>query len=287
MSYLRMRKTITLIFFAVLFSCKSVPKIEHGKTADHKFIFVGNSYLHGTLLNGIVDQLVSQLEENKNVHSVLITGPGYSSMDHLNDLHKESTQMHKFFIEDQGQGKKWDLILLQEQSQIPGLLNEGLNTYMPKIHTYGQKIAKNTMLLMTWAYVEGDPINKSNYPNYLEMQKRLDVGTRSIAAKMSTNLSPVIVVPAGLGYLTVYKDLVEKGIDPLSQNSQFRQLYLSDGKHPSIAGAYLTACMIASLYSQKSILQINEHPNTLDPEFAKYLREVADRVLKKEPDSKP
>lgn len=279
-----MKKTIIIFLIAfALLSCekKEVPKVDYDRKADQRLLFIGNSYVYYFHLNKIVEQLVSRLEK-KEVFGAGISAPSAKSFDHLRNIWNEESDLHKVFVTDAHQGKKWDLLVLQEYSQIPPLLEEaGTQSEMDEVYFFGEKVAKKTMLLMTPGYANGDPSHPL-LPNYLAMQERTERGTRKIARQMAQKGGTVIIAPAGLAFKTVYEDVQKEGGNPLAENSRFRQLYIKGYRYPNLAGTYLMACVIVAMYTEKSILEVDDKPKGLDAGFAKYLREVAARVVENE-----
>lgn len=78
-------------------SCKSTPQIDYDTKADHRIVFVGNSFTYANKLDFITQQLIKQLE-NQSVFTFETTSGGYKSVDHLSDALKEGTPQHELFM---------------------------------------------------------------------------------------------------------------------------------------------------------------------------------------------
>ncbi|MEO0561067.1 MAG: DUF4886 domain-containing protein, partial [Chloroflexota bacterium] len=208
---------------------------------------------------------------------------------HLDDLENEADNpvLRQYLVTGSGQLREWDLVVVQGQSQISGLDNahpqkQEQLAALPEIMRYVEANPRTTpMLMMTWGYADGDPLNPQRFTSYTEMQRYLWTGYEELAGVASriSLTAETFVAPAGLGYQLVYEDLRDAGEDPLAANSRFRQLYHPDMRHPGLPGTYLAANIVTGSYTGQRTAELTFVPANLDPEFAAYLREVADRVV--------
>jgi len=76
--------------------------------------------------------------------------------------------------------------------------------------------------------------------------------------------------------------MVGEGRDPLDPSGPFHALYFEDGGHPSPAGSYLTACVIAASLTKKSPAGTGLGPD-MGPQMSAYLQDVAARVVLETP----
>lgn len=257
------------------------------RPADQRLLFIGNSFTYGNNLDQLVAQLAQRLNPAwRDVLGVRVAHGGYRLEQHANDVDNAAANppLRQLLRTGSPQLRDWDLIVVQEQSQIPGFPNEwpdkiAMYNGAGILHKYMQGTNATLMVMMTWGYVDGDPTNRDIYPDYPTMQQRLRDGYGFLAAHMSNLGRQVYVAPVGLGFQLVYDDVVAAGRDPRSASTRFRQLYADDGRHPALPGSYLAACIIVQAHTGQSVLQTDWTPRGLDADYAAYLREVADRVV--------
>jgi hypothetical protein len=132
-------KTIRLHFF-IIFVLWSISSYE--QTNDElKILFIGNSY---TYTNNLPQILVDLSESGgKKIIVDRNTIPGYTLEQHCTN----STSISKI------SEKKWDFIVLQEQSQIPVIEFHRYNSMYPAARSLDLLITEqhsNTVFFMTW-----------------------------------------------------------------------------------------------------------------------------------------
>lgn len=249
--------------------------------ADTRLLFVGNSFTGNNNLELLVAGLVDDLNpEGETVFATRHTPGGYELKDHLQDVENEAEEprLRRLLITGSEQVRDWDLIVLQNQSQVQGFLDRPLDDAL-KLSEYANATSNELLLYMTWGYPDGDPMNPALYPDYLTMQEKIAQGYNNLAAQIASSGREVRVAPVGMGFELIYRVMLRDGQDPLAQGSLFRQLYADDGRHPSIAGSYLAACVITAVYTNQDVTQASWKPDELDEEFAAYLRQVAAIVV--------
>lgn len=262
------------------------------RSADVRLLFIGNSFIHYNDMDQMVAQMAQEvMPEWETVLSVRVAPGGYRLIQHLTDALDElnNPMLRQLLLTGPEEARQWDLVVLQEQSQLPGLGNDnpeiqGFMQGVAGLHALADNAGAATMLYLTWGYPEGDhrtPENTNIYPDYTTMQNRLTFGTLSTAEAASINGSTVYVAPVGLAFQAIYDSLE----NPLEVNSRFRQLYDTDNIHPSLAGSYLAASVITAAYTGKRVARVSYLPNHLNESYATYLRQIADQVVFDSPDA--
>ncbi|MEM7334912.1 MAG: hypothetical protein AAF490_22735 [Chloroflexota bacterium] len=255
--------------------------------AEHRILFLGNSFTANNELDQLVSKLLSRADDEWGDHFTMrYAKGGYTLQDHSQDIDIEDNQAlsRRALVAGNDTVRDWDLVVLQEQSQILGFAYGNGEKVLSldsasRINLAINETDATAMIMMTWGYAFGDDLNPSVYPDYLTMQRQLVLGTKDLENRLSTMGRRVYMIPAGWGFELVYRDVEAIGLDPLAEGSRFRALYASDHKHPSLAGSYLVACVITAVYTGQPVSDINWRPRGVDADFAQYLRDVADRVV--------
>jgi hypothetical protein len=224
-------------------SCSAVlatPKVTRVDPPKH-VLFVGNSFsYYNDSLHGHLRKLVEAADP-----------------EHEKDyVFKSMTISGAFLYEHAGglpyvlQSRKWDLVVLQGNSQEPMASNaqhaerfrETARGFDGVIHSFSAQ----TAFFMTWAY-QGKP----------EMTDALATAYEGIGNELND-----LVVPVGLAFrnsLAKRPELV---------------LHFKDHMHPSMAGTYLAACTFyAALYGKSPVG--NAYTADLDADTAKFLQGIA------------
>ncbi len=277
-----------LIFLLLWLGLQSILKQRAlERPADARLLFIGNSFTNNNELDQLVVNLASNLDsERDDVFATRIAPGGYKFVNHLQDVENESAnpRLRQLLISGSDAARDWDFIFIQEQSQTLGFApqqREKVASFeaASQLNQYASDTGATVMIMLTWGYVDGDSFNSPIYPDYVTMQNRLTQGADDLATRLAANGNQVVVVPAGRGFQLLYQDLLNNGQDPLAQGSLFRELYAKDGKHPSLSGSYLTACIVTAVYTNQPVAEIEWVPEGLNNDFAAYLRQVADRVV--------
>lgn len=181
-----------------------------------RVLFVGNSY--SVAAPKVLERLCTSAGRRLAMEAV--TPGGWRLSAHLN----QGTAA-KFT-------NRWNFIVLQDQSQAPSFPEDQVaRTCVPAARDLAEAARKAgavPLLFLTWGRRDGDQVNTEVFPNdtYEAMQDRLDRGYR-----MMSESSGAAVVPVGKAWRIARKR--HPAID----------LYVTDGSHPSAAGAYLAACV--------------------------------------------
>jgi hypothetical protein len=193
-----------------------------------RVLFVGNSYTSVNDLPGTLQQL-AQASGARTVQTASDTPGGFTLQQHW-----ASGQDVALL-----NGSRFDWMVLQDQSQEPGLplatLETDLYPYVTLLADAASDRGTKTMLFLTWARQQGDP---EYYPNdtYDAMQARVIFGYETIAARLDLPVAPV-----GIAWRSAL--LQYPGI----------QLWDVDGSHPTVAGTYLAACVFYEMMVGSSV----------------------------------
>jgi len=165
---------------------------------------------------------------------------------------------------------KWDVIVLQEQSQLPSFPEDQVQeSFYPYAHFLDSSAkAANScvkvVFYMTWGRKNGDAQNCPNFPpicTYNGMDSMLKL-RYTIAAQQ--NNSMISAVGPVRKYLREHRPEIE--------------LYEPDESHPTYAGTYAAACCFYTSIFQKSALNIHENLN-LDSTTADHIKRAVDSVV--------
>jgi len=200
------------LFLVLLFGiwgCEEeiIPNLDTSKT-DINVLFVGNSY---TFYNSGVDfhlqKMLDADAKNDTSFNYSIQKVAFSSYT-LQAHYQDTITTNKI------KNKKWNMVVLQEQSTRP-INNPALFLeYATKLDLEIKKTNAKTVLFMTWAPKETPSEINTISASYL-----------SVGSQIKAQ-----VVPTGSVW-----DAFQKA------NPQIN-LYFTDNKHPSLAGTYLVSC---------------------------------------------
>ena len=164
---------------------------------------------------------------------------------------------------------KWDYVVLQDHSSVPGGADEkvyadtlvALSTFfagrLPSSSNENGRPGK-ALIFNTWGHKDGSckdrPQHKPAYPTYLAMQDRTSRGYLEYKATIEAAVDDVDVriVPVGEAFRLIYLAVEKAGQDPQHPDSLFARLYAADGYHPSRLGSFLAACVFYGVISGNS-----------------------------------
>lgn len=164
----------------------------------------------------------------------------------------------------------WDIVVLQEQSQIPAFPPAQVATdCYPYARFLDSMVDENdscieTMFMMTWGRKNGDAMNCPGYPvvcTYGGMQSRL----RDSYMEMAQN-NYASVAPMGAAWKVIIDSF--PAID----------LYQADESHPSVAGSYLQACVFYASVFHRPAMGCT-YLGGLSATTAATLQRIADKVV--------
>ncbi|BCX46941.1 cell division protein FtsK [Haloferula helveola] len=214
-----------------------LPAIVFGAPKPLRMLMIGNSYTAQTKA-----EVKAFLDADPEVKLELVThNPGGRFLEQ----HAKDPKVAKLL---EGSGK-WDVIVLQEQSQLPAFamkgdkgslerLEGGAPVLIPKI-LKAQPQAR-VMMFETWARHSGN--DKANTLRHFDgdpekMQEALTKGYEYLVRRPDAwdYSKEVSIVPVGQAFAAWYAgDGKEEGMP---------SLHRPDNSHPSKAGAYLTGAM--------------------------------------------
>jgi hypothetical protein len=248
--------------------------------AEERIFFFGNSY---TFYNGGQEKMVQALLEealNTTVEAQASTKGGRKLTRHLAELDgsRGDTAARQALIT--GNNTSWDLVVLQEQSLIPGYTYEYSELWEDsreagvKIQNLIEPTGAVTMFLLTWGRQKGLE-DDEYYTDFPTMQQYLSGGYRQY--QQAANDPRSFVAPAGLAFQLIYDDTISAGGTDAS--SPFSDLYNDDESHPSVQGSYLSACVIFAAYTGLSLAELEWAPGGIGAERRDYLQSKADEAV--------
>ncbi len=220
-------------------------------------LYVGNSFMYfnnslHTLVLNLARDSSDKARATHRATSVTISGSGMDWHDVASYFRPDAVGRYSFIennaVRFNPPGKVFDAAILMDCSQCPVH-----PTLAPIFFEFSKKHSDTVRLngarpyfLMTWAYKDKPDMTKSLADAYTEAGRQ----------------NKAHVIPAGLAWaLSIAR---KPALD----------LYVSDLRHPSMAGSYLTACVV--LASMRGINPVgNPYTAGLDPATAKHLQEVA------------
>lgn len=237
------RKLTIAVLLLVLGACMA------GSGEGVRVLFIGNSYTHYNNLPSMVRDLAASVDID--VHVEMRAPGGWWWRDHA------ASQDTTDAIAD----GDWDYVVLQEQSMAPADRELALRTSFPAAQVLSRTVVGNggdVVLFLTWGHRNGSPA--LGHDSYGAMQIDLAESYRAFAEALLAEVAPV-----GMAWWIT-----------LSETST--NLYDADGSHPSRAGSYLAAAVIAA-----TILDVDansfEYSGELDEPTAERLRAFAARAV--------
>ena len=201
-------------------------RVKKAKTL--RVLFVGNSY--SFKIPKVFESIAKA--EGKSITVEQVTKGGWTLKKHANA--KET-------LDKIAQGK-WDVVVLQEQSQLPALPEPQRSKMMyPAAKKLADAIRSADavpVFFLTWGRKDGDKKNAVAFPNdsYAAMQKRLIAGYKNAA----THAGGAHIIPVGEVWSVLRQMKKDEG------------LYSGDGSHPAKRGNYLGACVFYNaLYNER------------------------------------
>ncbi|HRP02671.1 MAG TPA: hypothetical protein PLE30_08495 [Candidatus Kapabacteria bacterium] len=197
-----------------------------------KILFIGNSYTFTYSMPSILSEIISENGDKAMIETVAMGG--YYLKNHLENP-ETIRKINK---------EKWDIVIIQEQSQLPALSDDivKIESY-PYLTSLDSLINLNDVctkkyLYMTWGRKFGDSTNCTKFPKlstYEGMDRELRLRYLEYSNKIAANIVPVGLV---WNYInSFYPDL---------------ELYSKDNSHPSQLGAITTAYTFYSFLFNKN-----------------------------------
>jgi len=217
-------------------------------------LFIGNSYTYVNDLPSMFTQLAKA--GGHRVETGVAAPGGWTLFAHARSA--ETLNQLK--------SSKWDIVVLQEQSQVPASQQARSQGMYPAVRSLVSQIEADgarPIFFLTWAQRDGWPEN--GLPGYEAMQARVSEGYLQIAQELGASVAPV-----GNSWLMAIKEHPDL------------ELWQGDGSHPTEQGTYLAACVFyATIFRQSPEgLSYNGH---LPKKTASMLQTTAASVVLKDP----
>ncbi|HEY1511645.1 MAG TPA: hypothetical protein VGF93_21735 [Solirubrobacteraceae bacterium] len=211
-----------------------------------RVLFIGNSFTAYNSMPEMVTKLAVGNTERPRSLVVEEYAPGGSTL--LEAAH--DPQLIRLV-----NGAHWDMVVLQEQSQLPELSYWLKNETLPVVTWLNVLIQHNgrpggaiPLEFETWGYQHGDQANYAG-DSYEAMQQRLHDGYGYLA-----NVQGLGFVPVGDAWALAHR------------RQPLLQLWGDDGRHASLAGSYLTA----AVFDQALANYASGNRRPLNPEGNRY-----------------
>ena len=216
-----------------------------------KVLFIGNSYTSVNDLPSLVEALAAAGGQRIETDEYL--PGGYTFQQHADD-EKALKKIRE---------RKWDVVVLQEQSLLPILNRASMHKYARILHDEISKQGAKTIFYLTWARQDipqmqdgADPATLPDYaramfqliglanPAYFEAlckqhKAGLEGGLNGAYFDIATELNAA-VAPVGIAW----EKALAADPDPV--------LHQADKSHPNAQGSYLAACVFYATLFDKS-----------------------------------
>ncbi len=236
------------LFLLVISAC--TPTTCQNDPACTQVLFIGNSYTYVNDLPAVLVKLASS--GGHRLETGMAAEGGWSLSDHL----KASSSLQQIT------SKKWNYVVLQEQSQLPANQYARDQQMIPSVANLTAQITATgakPVLFVTWGHRDGWPDN--GMPEYEGMQLAINYAYLTAGKKYGTIISPV-------GYAWLALQRRQPKVD----------LWQADGSHPNIQGTYLAACVFYATLFQQSPLGLS-YKAGLNTEEATLLQQTAADIV--------
>jgi len=188
-----------------------------------RVLFIGNSY---TSVNDLPDTFAGLAwAGGHRVQTQALDEGGWTLQQHVAAPETAATLA----------SEHWDVVVLQEQSEIPSLAVDRTQMMYPAATRLVAEIRvrdARPILYLTFAHQAGWP--DEGLADYPTMQTAIDAGYLGIAGQLGVPVAPVGVA---------WEAVVGQASHP--------PLWQSDGSHPTVSGTYLAACVFyATLFRE-------------------------------------
>lgn len=226
-------------------------EVPRAASACTRIFFIGNSY---TSVNDLPTMFSNLAWSGGHRVETAVRAPGgWTLLDHS----------HSSDTKDVIASSRWDIVVLQEQSEIPAVeslrqsfLYPGARDLVPAIRDDGAR----PMFFVTWGHRNGSPVN--GLPDYSAMQSALDEGYLFIAHEQNAAVAPV-----GLAWASIVNQGGETG------------LWQDDGSHPTNKGTYLAAAVFYAAVFLESPVGLKFQAGLSPADAGQAQKAAADTVL--------
>ncbi len=189
-----------------------------------RILFIGNSL---TFYNDLPGMFADLARSGGHQVEFEMAAPGGWSLSHHAASEATLEKMER---------QRWDVVVLQERSDIPAIVDQREEQMYPAIRLLESRIragGAQTVLFVAWGRRDGLP--EAGLGDYAAMQGQIQAGYIEIAKELHTLAAPV--GRAWQGAMTQDQNL---------------DLWAYDGIHPNEMGTYLAACVFYSVIFQQS-----------------------------------
>ncbi len=226
-------------------------QIEQTDAPTLQILFIGNSHMYTNNLPMIFTRLASA--GGHRVEADMAAKTGYLLEEHVAD----PDTLKKI------NGGKWDIVILQENSNIPQVPSKRDEQMYPAARALSRRISSlgaQTIFFMTWA----DPwaVADGRFEDFVEEQARITAAYWNIAQELDA-----LVAPVGVAF--------EESL------RQRRDLFLwkdTDYLHASHRGTYLAACVLYALIYRQSPEGL-PYRSGLTEDTAQHLQSIAAQTV--------
>lgn len=239
--------------FLFLLGCSDAVRAQHGDRQKLRLLFVGNSYTMGCF------EALELVFKGHELAQACRGGARLAAWSKDEALHKKIAE------------GRWDYVILQDQSQVPGLPGRFTKSFAEAVDGLVARIRKakaEPVLFLTWGRRDGDPSNAKVFKTFAMMQDRLSAAYRAAAKQHGIPL-----VPVGEVFRAIHQ----------ADRKLFRSLYADDGSHPALHGAAVTAYAFGQVLLD---LDPQQHAKGLKSAPLRKLATHVKRVVGKEPGRK-
>lgn len=281
--------------------------LEHGskRNIGDGLFMVGNSFMSMNNLTEIITNMMEQSSISASIYGVslplqtqtwVLDGAKWKEYAFQRGSQYHVPPPEKF--DDALKRKEFRWVVLQEQSQIPGLsqskyfqkewsdsaravelLDSSIQQFGNSDHT------TQTILFQTWGRLTFDTLPSQLaeiFDSFAAHQSLIATGYKEYQRLVSTPERPVLVAPVGLAFQGIYDSMVKEGLDPSKEDGRFASLYqLIDGYHPSAQGSYLAASVLVGILTGLDSREFDWDYPLVPYDTQKYLREVAHSTIVK------
>lgn len=225
------------------------------ESPEYTILFIGSSYTLYNDLPGIFEKIA--VAGGKIVY----TDEALYGGRRLDELCRDPEVISKIKQYD------WDFVILQGSGMALAYPEYTSNDVWYAIETFQDIIYSNNpdskpVYFMPWAFKDGMTWVEGYTDTYEEMQQKIYDATMDLIADFD-----IMVAPVGQAWLSLYEQ--KTGIE----------LFAHDMNHPTLAGSYLSACVIYSTIYVESC-EGNKHTAQLPSWDASVMQETAsDEVL--------
>jgi hypothetical protein len=234
---------VSLLCAAVLFSGTAAASSEDRLAgASAPVLLLGNSYTQGGSLDRRLVELASATAGVDLLGgSRRLAAGGLRLPDH----EARAAGADAAWVEAFELPGAWSLVVLQDQSQIPGLPTtdpywQDSAEAARALDRRAEAVGAETLFFVTWGRRDGDTSLPELYPDFSTMNDRLEAGYLAYAAGLDAGERTARFAAVGRAFAHIHDGVA----DPADPGSLFHRLYASDGSHPSELGSELAAGVI-------------------------------------------